>query len=197
LLKEFLSNSKKHLTQFWIALEKARQMTNQTKNGDHMSSSVFIRTIVCGFIATFMMAMVAFLQGAIGLPVIDVGHILTESFNHVHQGDPYHIIFGNLAFNIIGIGLAMIWVVYLRNSIPGNWFVQGIIYGILISIVAGLVVSPVVSLAAGDSFGIFYSNTWVPGKLILAGLLMHIVYGLVLTQSLKVAGVNGMKNLPA
>ncbi|HBQ59064.1 MAG TPA: hypothetical protein DD671_05415, partial [Balneolaceae bacterium] len=152
-----------------------------------MSSSVFFRTIVCGFIATFVMAMVAFLQGSIGLPVIDVGHILTESFNHVHASEPYHIIFGNLAFNIIGVGLALIWVVYLQKRIPGNWLIQGIIFGVIISIIGGLVVSPVVSQAAGESFGIFYSETWIPGKLIIAGLLMHIVYGTVLTQSLKIA----------
>lgn len=157
-----------------------------------MSTSTFFRTAISGFIATFLMAMVAFFQGAIGLPVIDVGHILTESFNHIHESDPYHIIFGNLAFNIIGIGLALIWVVYLQKHIPGNWLVQGIIYGVLISVIAGLIVSPLVSIAAGESFGIFYSETWVPGKLIIAGLLMHIVYGIVLTQSLKVAGVDGV-----
>lgn len=159
-----------------------------------MSSSVFFRTVVCGFIATFVMAMVAFLQGSIGLPVIDVGHILTESFNHVHESAPYHIIFGNLAFNIIGVGLAMIWVVYLQKRIPGNWLIQGVIYGVIISIIGGLVVSPVVSQAAGESFGIFYSETWIPGKLIIAGLLMHIVYGILLTQSLKIAGVDGVKD---
>lgn len=157
-----------------------------------MSSSVFFRTVICGFIATFIMAMVAFLQGAFGLPVIDVGHILTESFNFVHETDPYHIVFGNLAFNLIGIGLALIWVIYLQKRIPGNWLVQGVIYGVIISIIAGLVVSPIVSIAAGESFGIFYSDTWVPGKLIIAGLLMHVVYGIVLTQSLKVAGVDGV-----
>lgn len=155
-----------------------------------MSASTFFRTVICGFIATFAMAMVAFLQSGIGLPVIDVGHILTESFNEVHGTGAYHIIFGNLAFNIGGVLLAMVWVVYLKNRIPGNWLIQGLIYGIMISIFAGLVVSPFVSAAAGESFGIFYANTWVPGKFILAGLLMHVVYGLVLTQSLKVAGVD-------
>lgn len=157
-----------------------------------MSSSVFFRTVICGFIATFAMAMVAFLQGAIGLPVIDIGHILTESFNHVHDSAPYHIVFGNLAFNIIGVGLAIIWVVYLQKRIPGNWRVQGVFYGVIISVIAGLIVFPVVSVAAGESFGIFYSETWVPGKLIIAGLLMHIAYGIVLTQSLKIAGVDGV-----
>lgn len=155
-----------------------------------MSSSTFWRTIVSGFIATFVMAMISFLLGGIGLPVIDIGHILTESFNHVHESRPYHIIWGNLAYNIGGVLLALIWVVFLQKRIPGNWFVQGIIYGAIISVIAGLIISPAVSVAAGESFGIFYSETWVPGKLIIAGLIMHIIYGLVLTLSLKVAGID-------
>lgn len=154
-----------------------------------MKSSVFWRTIISGFIATFVMAMTGFMQIGIGLPVIDVGHILTESFNHALPSASYHIIFGNLAFNIMGVILALIWVSFLQDIIPGNWVVQGILYGIIITVVAGMVVSPFVSFAAGESFGIFYSKTWVPGKLILAGLLMHLVYGIVLMLCLKVAGV--------
>ncbi|MEX0845597.1 MAG: hypothetical protein WD022_09950 [Balneolaceae bacterium] len=159
-----------------------------------MSSSTFWRTVISGFIATFVMAMITFILGGLSFPVIDVGHILTESFNHVHQSDPYHIIWGNLAYNIGGVLLALIWVAFLHNRIPGNRFVQGILYGIIISIVAGLVIAPFVSLAAGEGFGLFYSNTWVPGKIILAGLLMHVGYGLTLMLCLKVAGVKGMND---
>jgi hypothetical protein len=155
-----------------------------------MSTSTFIRTAVSGFIATFAMAMISFLLGGIGFPVIDIGHILTESFNHVHPSAPYHIIWGNLAYNIGGILLALFWVEFLQDIIPGNRIVQGLIFGVLISIAAGLIVSPFVSMAAGEPFGIFYTNTWFPGKLLIAGLLMHIAYGLTLVLSLKVAGVS-------
>lgn len=156
-----------------------------------MNTSVFWRTAISGFIATFVMAMTGFLQGGFGLPVIDVGHILTESFNHALPGNPYHIIFGNMAFNVMGIILALIWVAFLQERIPGNWFLQGLIYGVIISFVAALLVSPFVSMAAGESVGLFYTNTWVPGLMLLAGLLMHLSYGIALTISLKVAGVKG------
>ena len=46
-----------------------------------MSASIFWRTVISGLIATFVMAIIAFLAGGVGLPVIDVGHIMTESFN--------------------------------------------------------------------------------------------------------------------
>lgn len=159
-----------------------------------ISSNIFWRTVISGFIATFVMAMIGFLQGGVGLPVVDIGHIIKGSFNHVHVDEPYTILWGNVAFFTGGILLALVWVVFLHHRIPGNWFVQGLIYGVLISILAGVVISPLVSLAAGDWFGIFYLDTWVPGMLILAGLIMHLGYGIVLLLCLKYAGVQGLNS---
>lgn len=156
-----------------------------------MKKGIFWRTVICGFIATFVMTMIAFVQGGLGLPTIDIGHILKESFNNVHEAEVYNMVWGNTAYYIGGILMALIWVVYLQKVIPGNWIIQGVIYGIIISIVAGLIIAPLVSLAAGDSFGIFYTDTWMPGRVLVAGFVMHIGFGLTLTQCLKVAGVNG------
>ncbi|MDZ7718716.1 MAG: hypothetical protein U5K72_07875 [Balneolaceae bacterium] len=155
-----------------------------------MSSSTFWRTVISGLIATFVMTMVSFLQGGIGLPAIDIGHILKETFNYVHGVEVYSLIWGNAAFNIGGILMALAWVAFLQKRIPGNWFIQGIILGILISLFTGLVISPLFARAAGESFGIFYLNTWIPGLIILAGMVMHISYGLTLTLCLKIAGVD-------
>lgn len=154
-------------------------------------SSTFWRTVICGFFATFVMSIVAFLLGGVGLPVIDVGYIMQEIFNHIHENDPYSIVWGNAAYYTGGIILALIWVVFLDKRIPGNWLVQGIVYGIIISLVAGLIVSPLVSLAGGEPFGIFYSDTWFPILTLLAGLIMHLAYGIVLLLNLKYAGVHG------
>ncbi len=154
-----------------------------------MSTRVFWRTIIAGLFATFTMTMIAFLQAGLGLPLIDIGYFLAETFNHIHQSEVYSILWGNAAYMIIGIILALIWVVFLQQWIPGNWAIQGFIYGILISLVAALVVSPLVSQAAGDTFGIFYSKTWFPGRMLLAGLVMHLGYGLMLTLCLKYADI--------
>ena len=154
-----------------------------------IQTETFIRTVVCGFIATFSMTIISFMQGGLGLPVIDVGHILKESFNYVHTVEPYSIFWGNMAYNVIGVLLALFWVAFLQKRIPGNWVVQGIIYGIIISIIAGVFVSPLAARAAGDTIGFFYTDTWMPGKIMIAGLIMHLIYGLVLTLCLKKAGV--------
>ncbi|MCH8569704.1 MAG: hypothetical protein LAT67_15630 [Balneolales bacterium] len=160
-----------------------------------MSTSAFLRTLVSGFIATFIMVMISFFQGGLGLPVVDVGHIMKEGFNQVHVGEPYSIIWGNVAYCIVGILLALIWVTMLMERVPGKWWLQGIIYGLSISFIAGLIVAPLAALAAGDSIGIFYFDTWFIRELIIAGLNMHLGYGLVLTLCLKFAGVKGMKTV--
>lgn len=154
-----------------------------------INSSDFWRTAISGFIATFVMSMTGFLQSGLGLPVIDVGYFLMESFNLAHETNPYTILWGNVSFYMFGIILAFIWVVFLQKRMPGNWFVHGVIYGIIISLLAGLIVSPLVSMAAGEPFGIFYTETWIPGLIILAGLIMHLAYGLVLMICLRYAGV--------
>lgn len=51
-----------------------------------------------------------------------------------------------LGYNIIIIMLALIWVSFLHNQIPGNWFLKGFIYGVIISFVAGALVSPLAML---------------------------------------------------
>ncbi len=154
-----------------------------------IQASTFWRTVICGFFATFVMTMIAFLLGGLGLPVIDIGYFLQELFNNIHEHDPYTILWGNTAYYIGGIILALIWVLFLDDIIPGNWLVQGVIYGVIISLAAALVISPLVSLAGGEPFGIFYTNTWFPFLTFLAGLIMHLGYGIVLTLGLKYAGI--------
>ncbi len=157
-----------------------------------ISTSTFWRTVISGFFATFIMAMVSFLQGGFGLPTIDIAYIIEQTLNYVHGHEVYSIFWGSFAYIIGGILLALIWLIFLQERIPGNWIVQGVIYGVLITIFSGLILAPLVSLAAGDYFGLFYMDTWVPGKVILSGVIMHISYGLSLMLCLKYAGVTGL-----
>jgi hypothetical protein len=159
-----------------------------------ISSNIFWRTVISGFIATFIMAMVSFLQGGLGLPTIDIAYLIDQSLNHVHGNEVYSISWANAAYIIGGILMALFWVVTLQKRVPGNWIVQGFIYGFLISIFSGVIVGPLVSSAAGDSFGLFYMDTWIPGKILLAGVIMHVSYGLSLMYCLKVAGVKGLNS---
>lgn len=125
--------------------------------------------------------------------MVDLGHILKESFNTVHVDTPYDLLWGNTAYYVGGVLIALIWVTFLHNRIPGPWYVKGLVYGVIISLVSAIFLSPVVSLAAGEWIGFFYMETWNPGLILLAGLIMHVGYGLVLLLCLKYAGVQGVE----
>ena len=151
-----------------------------------MSGDRFWKTVVAGLIATFTMTVTGFWQSGLGLNPVDVGAMLAKNMTAAHPNLPYSLAAGNLVHFANGVIMALIWVVFLMSRVPGNWFVQGVIYGIITTLAAVAIVVP---LAAG--IGIFFSNTPAPGLMLLGSLLDHLVYGLTLTLSLKAAGVGG------
>lgn len=149
----------------------------------------FRATVVAGLIATFVMTMTGFWQAGLGLPAVDVGAMLTGSMNAAHgDGGLYGPVAGNLAHLANGILLALIFVVFLQRRLPGGWLVQGVIYAVLTTLAAALVVVP---LAAGA--GVFFSNTPMPGRMTAASAVIHLAYGLALTLSLEAAGVGSTR----
>ena len=146
-----------------------------------MSGERFHRTVVAGLIATFVMTMTGFWQSGVGLPAMDVAAMLAGNMT---PDAPYTLAAGNVAHFGIGVLVALIWVALLQARIPGNWIVQGLVYGVLVTVVAAAVVFP---LAAG--VGIFFSNTPAPGRMLLGATVPHLTYGLALTLSLRLAGV--------
>ncbi len=158
-----------------------------------ISGKTFWQTVVAGLIATFVMTMTGFWQSGLGLPAMDVGAMLAGNMTSAHPDAPYTLFAGNLMHVATGVLLALIWVVFLQPRIPGNWFVQGIVYAVLTALAAAVSVVP---LAAGA--GIFFSNTPAPLWMLLGDTTAHLAYALTLTLSLKVAGVEPVpRQIPA
>lgn len=145
----------------------------------------FWKTVVAGVIATYVMTMTGFWQRGVGIPAVDVSAMLAGSMTAAHPDNPYTFVAGNLAHFANGVIMALIWVAFLLERVPGNWVVQGVVYGVLTTLAAVVIVVP---LAAG--VGIFFSNTPMPGRMLLASSAMHVAYGLALTLGLKVAGLD-------
>lgn len=149
-----------------------------------LSSELFWRTVVAGLIATFVMTLTGFWQAGLGIPAVDVAGMLVGSMNGAHaDAAPYGLGAGNLVHFANGVVLALIFVAFLQHRLPGNWFVHGLIYGVLTVLAAAIVVVP---LAAGA--GIFFTNTPMPGAMTLASTVIHLAYALTLTLALEVAG---------
>ncbi len=148
-----------------------------------MTGSQFWKTVIAGLIATFAMTVTGFWQSGLGLAPFDVGAMLTANMSASHPDSPYSLMAGNLVHVANGIVLALIWVAFLQNLVPGNWVVQGVIYAVIGTLVAVVIVVP---LASG--VGVFFSKTDAPGLMLVSALAAHLAYGLTLTLSLKVAG---------
>jgi len=148
-----------------------------------MTGSQFWKTVIAGLIATFVMTLTGFWQAGLGLPAFDVGAVMAGSMTSAHPDMPYSLVGGNLVHFGNGTLMALVWVAFLQNRVPGNWIVQGLIFAVILTLLAAIVVVP---LAAG--VGIFFSNTPAPMSMLLGDTVTHIAYGLTLTLSLKVAG---------
>ncbi len=149
-----------------------------------LSQHTFWKTVIAGGIATFVMTVTGFWQSGLGLPPIDVGAMLTKNMTAAHPDQPYGLWAGNLIHVLNGILLALLWVIFGQPRIPGHWFAQGLLYGIMTTLAATTIVVPLVAGA-----GVFFSNTPAPAMMTLASLSVHLAYGLALTFSLAVAGV--------
>ncbi len=153
-----------------------------------ISKDQFWKTIIAGIIASYAMTMTGFWQSGLGLAAIDVGAMVTGSMTAAHPNTPYPLVAGNLAHFANGVMLALIWVAFLQRRVPGNWIVQGLVYALIAQLAAWVVVAP---LAFG--VGLFFTNTPAPGRMMLATAVVHVAYGLSLTLSLKVAGVEAVR----
>ncbi len=153
-----------------------------------MSGEQFWKTVVAGLIATYVMTMTGFWQSGLGLAALDVGAMITASMTAAHPDAPYTLVAGNLVHFANGIILALVWVAFLQERVPGNWIVQGLVYAFIATLGAWMVVAP---LAFG--VGLFFTNTPAPGQSMLATAAVHVAYGLSLTLSLKVAGVRAVR----
>ena len=152
------------------------------------SGERFWKTIIAGIIANYAMTMMGFWQSGLGLAAIDIGAMLAGNMTAAHPDMPYSLVAGNLAHFANGVMLALIWVAFLQQRVPGNWIVQGLVYALITTLAAWVVVAP---LAFG--VGLFFTNTPAPGRMMLATAVVHVAYGLSLTLSLKVAGVEAVR----
>ncbi|MCO5168738.1 MAG: hypothetical protein M9894_20555 [Planctomycetes bacterium] len=157
-----------------------------------LGASTFWRTVVAGLVATFVMTMTGFYQAGVGLPASDVGAMLTQTLNRAHEGTLYTPVAGNLAHFANGVLLALIWVAFLRHVIPGNWLVQGLVYSVILYLAAVLVVVPLAAEA-----GVFFSRTPMPMAMSIASLVIHVAYGVALTLTLYLAGIQRDEVRPA
>ena len=153
-----------------------------------MSPSVFWKTVIAGFIATFVMTMAGFWAHGVGIRTLDFGAYLASSMTVAHPETPYYLFAGNLAHFANGVILALLWVAFIRRYVPGSWLLHGLAYAVGLTVLADLIVFPLIA-----DVGVFFTRMRGPGSFVLESFIMHLAYGFTLTLGLELAGIGAAR----
>jgi len=126
------------------------------------------RAAAAGLIATGVMTALLLVEPSVGLPKIAIGQILSTSLGLASAHLTIGPAIGWVIHFLFGVVLALIYAAFFDRRLPGKPLGRGLIYGILVFVVAQLVFMPLVGA------GVF-SNGDV--ELIAGSLLGHLVYG--------------------
>lgn len=126
------------------------------------------RAATAGLIATAVMTALLLIEPSVGLPRIAIGQVLSTSLGLASAHLPIGPAIGWVIHFVIGMLLALIYAAVFARRLPGTPLGRGMLYGVLVFVVAQLVFMP---LAGG---GIF-SRGAVP--LLAGSLIGHLVYG--------------------
>ena len=138
-----------------------------------MTGANFLRAVVAGFIGTYVMTMTGFWQAGIGLPKMDPAGLMAAN-----MGQRYG--WGQAAHFLNGIILALIYARWVYGRLPGAPVVRGILFGLVATIGAVVVVVPLISASMETPVGIFFTKTPMPGAMLLGALVGHLGYGVAL-----------------
>ncbi len=126
------------------------------------------KAIIAGVVATAVMSIVAmFVAPMMGMPKMDFGTMLGS--NNPMMAMPYAA--GWMIHFVLGIIMAIIYAKFLYGKLPGNGVLQGIIYGLILFMLAQIMVMPMM----GN--GLFSGGNM---QLLMGSMIGHIVFGATL-----------------
>jgi uncharacterized membrane protein YagU involved in acid resistance len=126
------------------------------------------RAAAAGLIATAVMTALLLVEPSVGLPKIAMGQVLSTALGlasaHLATGAGL----GWLLHFLIGMLLALIYAAYFEHRLPGGPLMRGLLYGVLVFVVAQLLFMPLVG------GGVFSHGD---PELLTGSLIAHLVYG--------------------
>lgn len=126
------------------------------------------RAAAAGLIATGVMTALLLVEPSVGLPRIAIGQVLSTSLGLAAAHLPIGPAIGWVIHFVIGMLLALIYAAVFARRLPGTPLGRGVLYGVLVFVVAQLVFMPLVG-------GGVFSRGDV--QLLAGSLLGHLVYG--------------------
>ncbi len=134
------------------------------------------KAIIAGVAATAVMSLVAmFVAPMMGMPKMDFGNMLGTGNPMMEM--PYAA--GWMVHFVLGIIMAIVYAKFLFGKLPGNGIVQGIVYGLILFVLAQVMVMPMMGS------GVFSGGNM---QMIMGSLVGHIVFGATLGAVYSKAG---------
>ena len=126
------------------------------------------RAAAAGLVGTGVMTALLLVEPSVGLPKIAIGQILSTSLGLASAHLAIGPAVGWIIHFLVGVTLALIYAAVFDRRLPGNPLARGVLYGVLVFVVAQLVFMPLVG-------GGVFSNG--DPELLAGSLLGHLVYG--------------------
>jgi uncharacterized membrane protein YagU involved in acid resistance len=126
------------------------------------------RAAAAGLIGTGVMTALLLVEPSVGLPKIAMGQVLSTSLGLISAHLTIGPAVGWILHFIVGILLALVYAAVFDRRLPGPALTRGLLYGVLVFVVAQLVFMPLVG-------GGVFSRGDV--ELLAGSLLGHLVYG--------------------
>ena len=126
------------------------------------------RAAAAGLVGTGVMTALLLVEPSVGLPKIAMGQVLSTSLGLTSAHLPVGPALGWVLHFVVGMLLALVYAAAFYRRLPGTPLMRGMLYGMLVFLVAQLVFMPLVG------GGVFSRGD---GELLAGSLLGHLVYG--------------------
>ena len=126
------------------------------------------RAAAAGLVGTGVMTALLLVEPSVGLPKIAMGQVLSTSLGLTSAHLTIGPALGWALHFLIGMSLALLYAAIFERRLPGTPLVRGLLYGVLVFVVAQLVFMPLVG-------GGVFSRGDV--ELLTGSLVGHLVYG--------------------
>lgn len=126
------------------------------------------RAALAGLVGTGSMTALWMVEPKLGLPLLAVGNILSSLLAVVTAYGSVGPVVGWTIHLVIGVTLSLLYAAALVGRLPGPPIIRGLLYGLLIFILAQLVFMPLVGA------GVFSRGE---PPMLLGSLIGHLVYG--------------------
>jgi hypothetical protein len=138
---------------------------------------LIVRSVLAGLIGALAMTLAGRALRLVGLPTFDFGELIATKLLRMATDQQTRL--GTLLHFCVGIvlalGYAIIFHALLPNLIPGNEWLKGAIYGVVLWLVMMLVVMPALGEGA---FGTRMGSAVAP-----VTLALHLIYAAILAES--------------